>query len=495
MKLESGMHVTQNVRLVSLIGEGAMGCVWLAEHLGLHTRVAVKFIAEELARDHADVLLRFRQEAAASAQIKSPYVVQTYDHGVMEDGTPYIVMEYLEGEGLGARLERNEKISMAQTAQVLVQAGKALDRAHQLGIIHRDIKPDNIFLSTAEDGMICKVLDFGIAKHTKLADMTGVTLPGTTVGTPEYMSREQVMTAREVDAKADLWALTVVAYQCLTGELPFVGETLGMVCVAICKGTYTAPSQLTPELPPGVDAWFERGLNKDPARRFTSGKELALAFLRLLPREGDELLEPMIGTGQFSLPPPSSGETGTAPTFPRLGSDALLRDLMAERDSERGAPSRPGDRTPAARGSGRGRRDGTPTFSGSSAELRPLAARTEWRRRALGAMGVLALVVVAIVGAALWRHGNGQSLDDPAAAAASNSRAAASAQAATMAPSATTRASEATAPANANRADQTNDAGTAESSGSSDAGSRFPPGTRPWRRGSKGKGGQKDLGF
>jgi serine/threonine protein kinase len=463
MKLESGMHVTQNVRLVSLIGEGAMGCVWLAEHLGLHTRVAVKFIAEELARDHADVLLRFRQEAAASAQIKSPYVVQTYDHGVMEDGTPYIVMEYLEGEGLGARLERNEKISMAQTAQVLVQAGKALDRAHQLGIIHRDIKPDNIFLSTAEDGMICKVLDFGIAKHTKLADMTGVTLPGTTVGTPEYMSREQVMTAREVDAKADLWALTVVAYQCLTGELPFVGETLGMVCVAICKGTYTAPSQLTPELPPGVDAWFERGLNKDPARRFTSGKELALAFLRLLPREGDELLEPMIGTGQFSLPPPSSGETG--------------------------------DRTPAARGSGRGRRDGTPTFSGSSAELRPLAARTEWRRRALGAMGVLALVVVAIVGAALWRHGNGQSLDDPAAAAASNSRAAASAQAATMAPSATTRASEATAPANANRADQTNDAGTAESSGSSDAGSRFPPGTRPWRRGSKGKGGQKDLGF
>src|SRR5512133_651929 len=103
-KLEPGMMVTQNVRLVELIGEGAMGCVWTAEHEGLHTKVAVKFITDELSRDHPDVLQRFQTEAAASAQIKSPYVVHTYDHGVSEDGSPYIVMEYLEGEGLGDRL-------------------------------------------------------------------------------------------------------------------------------------------------------------------------------------------------------------------------------------------------------------------------------------------------------------------------------------------------------------------------------------------------------
>jgi len=493
MKLEPGLHVSPSVRLVSLIGEGAMGCVWLAEHEGLHTRVAVKFIAEELARDSPDVLVRFRQEAAASAQIKSPYVVQTFDHGETPDGTPYIVMEYLEGEGLGDRLERNKRISMAQTAQVLVQAGKALDRAHQLGIIHRDIKPDNIFLSTADDGMMCKVLDFGIAKHTKLADMTGVTLPGTTVGTPEYMSREQVMTAREVDAKADLWALAVVAYQCLTGELPFVGETLGMVCVAICKGEYAKPSRLCPDLPPTVDEWFTRALNKDPEKRFASAKEMALAFLKLLPKEGDELLEPLISTGQFSLPPPSSNKSGPTPPSPRRPSDALLRDLMADRDSQRGSGADPADEAPAPTASSQGRRKDSPTFSGSSAELRPLAARTGWRRRALGAMGVLALVALGIVGAAVWRDGNGHSVEDPATAGSTGHAAAGPSAESTAQPAATAGAATDAADTATSSYDQASDAGTAESSSTADAGPR--PGARPWRRGSKGKPAQKDLGF
>jgi serine/threonine-protein kinase len=330
--------------------------------------------------------------------------------------------------------------------------------------------------------------------------MTGVTLPGTTVGTPEYMSREQVMTAREVDAKADLWALAVVAYQCLTGELPFVGETLGMVCVAICKGEWTKPSLLSPELAPGVDAWFDRALNKDPDRRFTSGKEMALAFLKLLPKESDDLAEPIIQTGQFSLPPPAAAEIGGATGFQGMRSDALMRDLMAERDSERGMLRAPGDDTPSRPASSRGRRNGSPTFSGSSAELEPLAARTGWRRRALGAMGVLLLVALGIAGAAVWRNGNVHPVDD-SAAAGSNGQAVAgpptgSAAQATVAPSEATDAA-ATTPA---PSDHPTDAGTVERPSLADAGAapRLVPSARPTHTGSggtKGKQPKKDLGF
>jgi serine/threonine-protein kinase len=492
-KLAPGSMVTQNVRLVSQIGEGAMGSVWLAQHGGLNTRVAVKFIAEELARDQPDMVARFRAEAAASAQIKSPYVVQTFDHGVTEDGRPYIVMEYLEGEGLGARLDRVHQLSLPQTAQVLVQVGKALDRAHRHGIIHRDIKPDNIFLSTAEDGLLCKVLDFGIAKHTKLADQKGVTLPGTTVGTPEYMSREQVMTAREVDAHADLWALAVVAYQCVTGELPFVGETLGMVCVAICKGKYTAASELRPGLPAGVDAWFAKALHNEQSERFATGKEMALAFVRLIPRDEEGEADPLLHTGQFSMPPPSTEEALDSSDI--FGTGAL--DLFAELDRDDDAPSSPKlgaglslaalGAASADRPSQRGRRDGTPTFSGSSAELDPLLAASQSRTRKLKVLAVLVGIVGAVVGAVAWLSGGPTDADSGAAGSGDSSASATQTGAGELAGSGVPSAAlESEGP----------DASHADTDGKDDAGTK--PATKPYRRpGSQpsGKRPRKDLGF
>ena len=283
MDLESGTLVNENVRLVEPLGEGGMGSVWVADHLTLQTQVAVKFIAEELVETSPDAVKRFQREAAAGAQIKSPHVVQTLDHGVMDNGTPYIVMELLEGEDLGQYLDREDRASPEFMAHVLVQVGRALSKAHAIGIIHRDIKPDNIFLVASDDDEVfAKVFDFGIAKQTGLQRYSMVTATGTMVGTPAYMSPEGVLGGRDIDHRADLWSLGVVVYDGLCGDVPFDGETLGALCVAISRGTFRPPSEVRPELPPQVDAWMAKALALHPIDRFDSAKEMAEAFTRAL---------------------------------------------------------------------------------------------------------------------------------------------------------------------------------------------------------------------
>jgi len=279
--LSPGLMVTHNVRLTRPLGEGAMGCVWVADHLTLRTQVAVKFISAELASDGGEILARFVQEASIAAQIRSPHVVQIFDQGVMGDGTPYMVMELLEGESLMEWLERRGRLSVQETSTVMVHVARALRKAHEQGVVHRDIKPDNIFVHAQEDGLFCKVLDFGIAKQTKLPKM-GLTNAGVMVGTPEYMSPEQVLSAKDVDYRADLWALAVTAYQMLTGHLPFYAEALGTLCVKLLDGKFQPPSELRADLAKGMDAWFLRALAHDPANRFQSAREMSQAFLRLV---------------------------------------------------------------------------------------------------------------------------------------------------------------------------------------------------------------------
>jgi len=164
------MMVTPSVRLVRPLGRGGMGSVWVADHLTLRTQVAVKFIsAEVLERGGRSILTRFEREAQAAAQIRSEHVVHIHDLGVMDGGTPYIVMELLDGESLGHRLKRARSLPADQVRLVVAQVAKALGAAHELGIIHRDIKPDNIFLVKRDDEPLVKVLDFGIAKQTQVA--------------------------------------------------------------------------------------------------------------------------------------------------------------------------------------------------------------------------------------------------------------------------------------------------------------------------------------
>ncbi|AKT42556.1 serine/threonine-protein kinase [Chondromyces crocatus] len=277
MGLQVGYQVTPHVRLLRLLKAGGMGSVWAAEHLALQTQVAVKFIATNSAHIPA-MVTRFKREATYTAQIKSPHVVQVHDHGVTEGGLPFIVMELLEGEALDERLMRGGPLPPFEVAQVLGQLCKVLGRAHQLGIIHRDIKLSNVFLLDADGDVFTKLLDFGVAKQ-KGDKGPQVTAGGDLVGTVVYMSPEQLNDAREVDARSDLWSLGVVAYRALTGELPFRKEGgLGSLLMAVNAGYFTPVSELRPELPSVLDDWFLRALARDPAERFSNAREMSEAF-------------------------------------------------------------------------------------------------------------------------------------------------------------------------------------------------------------------------
>ena len=277
--LAPGTLLTPNLRLLRVLGTGGMGSVWLASHLTLHTEVVVKLMRPELARE-PETLARFSREAAAAANVKSPHVVQIFDHGVTADGAPYIVMEHLEGEDLHQYLERQGALAPAQVGEIITQVAKALTRAHERGIVHRDIKPHNLFLCRVGDGeTYIKVLDFGIAKAT--AELKGgldTTSTGAIMGTPYYMSPEQALGQKSLDHRTDLWAVGVVAYELLTGRKAFDGESVGALAVAICSGILPVPSSVNPALGASVDAWFAKACARRPDARFASAKEQAEAF-------------------------------------------------------------------------------------------------------------------------------------------------------------------------------------------------------------------------
>ncbi len=275
MKPQAGLNVTANVRLLRLLGQGGMGAVWVAEHLTLGTEVAVKFIAGEPGELDPRHVQRFRREARAAAQLRSPHVVQTFDHGVMEGGHPYIVMELLQGETLGARLEREGSLSPDVAAQVVVQTAKALAEAHEAGIVHRDIKPSNLFLAESGGELLVKVLDFGIAKLADKDD--GTTKTGSLMGTLHYMSPEQLNDSSSVGPPADLWSLSVVAYHVLTGKLPFEGGTPVALWRAITEQRFAPPSASRP-LSSKVDSFFECAFRESEGERFPHAKALSAAF-------------------------------------------------------------------------------------------------------------------------------------------------------------------------------------------------------------------------
>jgi serine/threonine-protein kinase len=262
--------IADKFRLVRPLGKGGMGAVWLAQHTGLDVPCAVKFIHEEAAKS-PELRARFEREAKAAAQLRTPHVVQVLDHGVWQD-VPYIAMEYLEGEELGQRLARMGKLSPQEVVSVAVQIGRALTRAHAAGLVHRDLKPGNVFLVRDDEREIAKVLDFGVAKVQQMG-VDGTTKTGAILGTPYYMSPEQARGSKDIDHRADLWALSVVVFQCLTGRLPFPGESLGQLFMKIIVEPPPVPSQIAP-VPPGFDAWWARATARDPAQRFQTAREL-----------------------------------------------------------------------------------------------------------------------------------------------------------------------------------------------------------------------------
>jgi eukaryotic-like serine/threonine-protein kinase len=284
--------VAGKYQILGLIGRGGMGSVWEGRHTSLGTRVAIKFIDQEYA-DSPEACARFVTEARAAATIQSKHAIQIFDHGVGDNGRPYMVMELLEGEPLDRRLERVGTLSLAETARIIGHVCRALQRAHDAGIIHRDLKPENIFLvrTPDDDDEIAKVLDFGIAKIKGPPGgegMSSSTKTGAVLGTPYYMSPEQARGLRNIDHRSDLWSLGVIAHKCVTGVLPFEGESVGDLLVKICTSPLPTPSVTVPGLPASFDAWFFRALEREPARRFGRASELSdhLAFAAGLSTRG-----------------------------------------------------------------------------------------------------------------------------------------------------------------------------------------------------------------
>lgn len=279
MKLTPGALIDQKYRILRMLGTGGMGSVYEAENTRVERRVAIKVMHK--VRDQQDIA-RFEREARA-AQIGSPNIVQVFDLGYLADGAPYMVMEYLAGESLGDRLQRVRSMSAAELLPVVRQILDALGAAHRAGIIHRDLKPDNVFLTRVDgtDQEIVKLLDFGISKFTdaarKAADVS-LTRSGVAVGTPHFMSPEQVQGSKELDFRTDLYSLGVILYRGLSGQLPFQSEDVAPLLVQILMEAPKPLHELRPDIDVDLSALVARSMARNAADRFQSAADFRVAL-------------------------------------------------------------------------------------------------------------------------------------------------------------------------------------------------------------------------
>ncbi len=327
--------LSRRFRLVRRLGKGGMGTVFLAEQIGVGNRtVALKVLNRKLL-DDPDFLLRFQNEAGSTGRIHHPNVVTIYESAQSDDGTPYIAMEFLEGESLRELLKQRGALPLPEVAEILQQAAGGLNAAHKLGIIHRDLKPDNIFLTHSDEGgLIVKVVDFGIAKLRESATHTQT---GTVLGTPAYMSYEQAsgMRSDELDARSDIYSLGVVVYEMLTGRTPFHSDTpVGY----LRKHLQDAPPPFRAVLPaltvpPRIESVVMKALTKDRNQRYGSVLEFAQEFAQAA----------YAGSHLTAQPKPQRGATEPRPQttvtpVPKTIVPTAVRDSVAAKAVPETAP-------------------------------------------------------------------------------------------------------------------------------------------------------------
>ena len=335
----AGKYIVERV-----IGEGGMGVVLAARHRELEQRVAIKFLLAEIAQQGM-AAERFRREARAAARIRGEHVCRVLDVGTLESGIPFMVMEYLEGRDLSSELDERGKLPYFEAVGFVLQACEALAEAHASGVIHRDLKPANLFLESRGDGSRrIKVLDFGVSKSLIDAATPGhgvLTQTSSLVGSPLYMSPEQLDSARDVDARTDVWALGVVLYELIAGRTPFHGESIPQLVTAVLHETPRPLAAWHVDVPPGLDAVLLKAMSKQRKQRYASVSEFVNALMPYAPAESagtasrvSRLLsmpEPVTGvTPQPDLP---TGRTPVAPeatstplawgTAPRRGASGL----------------------------------------------------------------------------------------------------------------------------------------------------------------------------
>jgi len=367
------------------VGQGGMAVVFEARHQSLGKRVAVKMLLPHHAA-HADIARRFVREGEAAAKLNHPHAVDVTDVGKDARGAPYLVMEFLEGEDLASLLERNGKLSVEQTVDILVPVISAIGAAHDLGIVHRDLKPQNIFLARRRSELTPKVVDFGISK----VEAESMKLTGTQalLGTPYYMSPEQAQGASNVDARTDQFAIGVMAYECVTGKRPFDGGALYAVLAQIIHGTPTPPSQLVTLTDPTFDQVVTRVLEKQPDLRYRDVRSLGAALLPLA-----SLRTQLSHCVEFGV---------------SLDTDALRRGVRPSGSPELGGGNTPSSARALGKGAARGRETDDPSLSGEAADPRArsttrLVARSDSATRS--SRKLITASLVAVLGLALGGYG------------------------------------------------------------------------------------------
>jgi eukaryotic-like serine/threonine-protein kinase len=332
-----------NYRAISLLGEGGMGAVYLAEHPAIGRRVAVKVLHKNYIRDES-LLTRFLNEARAANAIRHPNIIEILDSGTIADGTPFLVMELLEGESLGARIRRVGPLPIATAVEFAYQTASALGAAHKKGIVHRDLKPDNLFVVPdphEPDRERIKVLDFGIAKLQQGSAGDSVkTRTGTLMGTPIYMSPEQCRGTRTVDHRSDIYSLGIIFFEMLCGQPPFVSEGFGELVNMHLNVQAPAPSSQRPDIPPAIDAVVLKMLAKNPDDRFPDMHEVQMALKAsggsMFVVRGSAPSSPELGAktpapgGRTPAPLAIAATTASGdpkpPSNPKLASNPKLRD-------------------------------------------------------------------------------------------------------------------------------------------------------------------------
>src|SRR6187549_67116 len=278
--VQEGQVLAGKYRVERVLGSGGMGVVVAAWHLELEQRIAVKFL-HPLALERADTAERFRREARSAAKIRSEHVARVIDVGIMEGGIPYMVMEYLEGHDVSDEMAKVGMLPIEDAVDFVLQAIEALAEAHAAGIVHRDLKPANLFIATRADGTrIVKVLDFGISKSLLGGSASELSLTRTSVliGSPLYMSPEQMRSAKDVDTRTDIWSLGVILYEMITGRPPYTGDSIPALCASLLNDLPQSMHTLRSDVPPELEDVIRHCLAKDRADRYGTVSELARAL-------------------------------------------------------------------------------------------------------------------------------------------------------------------------------------------------------------------------
>ncbi|MFH0900404.1 MAG: serine/threonine-protein kinase [Pseudomonadota bacterium] len=330
--VEIGQILTGKYRIERVLGMGGLGIVVAATHLQLGQLVALKFMLPQ-AMTAPEAVQRFLREAQAAVRLQSEHVARIMDVATLDDGTPYIVMEHLDGMDLGNFLEKQGALPVATAVSFVLQACEAIAEAHAIGIIHRDLKPANLFLTRrARDGsFFVKVLDFGIAKAVSQGGQVGLTQTSAIMGSPLYMSPEQMRSSKTVDPRSDIWSLGVILYHLLAGKPPFDGESFGELCVKVLMDPLPPLPLPLPALAQasrpaaGIEIVLQRCLEKEPNARYQSVAELVDA---LVPFAGEALRQPTAAVAIAPAPPPAidgPAAYGAATSPPRVAITTLAR--------------------------------------------------------------------------------------------------------------------------------------------------------------------------